>query len=95
VFESWPDSGHWCHSAGESLPWLGFCPPLVAVLIDAVQVGNTASDNLLPILLEVSGNFQYAQSQLEKKAGKPANVSLFFSAVFSASIFFSSWLCAY
>ncbi|KZN92367.1 hypothetical protein EN45_025210 [Penicillium chrysogenum] len=55
--------------------------------LDAVQVGNTASDNLLPILLEVSGNFQYAQSQLEKKieAEKTAEKNKLTFAGFPAS----------
>ena len=55
--------------------------------LDAVQVGNTASDNLLPILLEVSGNFQYAQSQLEKKieAEKTAEKNKVIFAGFPAS----------
>ncbi|KAJ5829118.1 uncharacterized protein N7525_007371 [Penicillium rubens] len=55
--------------------------------LDAAQIGSTAGDNLLPILLEVSGNFQYAQSQLEKKieAEKTAEKNKVIFAGFPAS----------
>jgi hypothetical protein len=41
------------------------------------QACCTIGDNLLPILLEVSGNFQYAQNQLEKKIEAEKNKSAF------------------
>ncbi|KAJ5775857.1 uncharacterized protein N7511_000868 [Penicillium nucicola] len=41
--------------------------------LEFAQACCTTGDNLLPILLEVSGNFQQAQNQLEKKIEKERN----------------------
>ncbi|KXG49437.1 uncharacterized protein PGRI_096090 [Penicillium griseofulvum] len=62
--------------------------------LDAAQVGSTAGDNLLPILLEVSGNFQYAQSQLEKKIEAERNAEknkLTFAGFPASDVLQPSW----
>lgn len=62
--------------------------------LDAAQVGSTASDNLLPILLELSGNFQYAQSQLEKKIEAEKNAErnkLTFAGFPASDVLQPSW----
>lgn len=62
--------------------------------LDAAQVGSTAGDNLLPILLEVSGNFQYAQTQLEKKIEAEKNAEknkLTFAGFPASDVLQPSW----
>ncbi|KAJ5971710.1 uncharacterized protein N7479_001628 [Penicillium vulpinum] len=62
--------------------------------IDAAQVGSAAGDNLLPIILEVSGNFQYAQSQLEKKIDLERNAEknkLTFAGFPASDVLQPSW----